>query len=59
MYCSCCTCIHTVNECEVDNGGCDHVCTDTVRSYECSCEIGHSLDADDRGCTGNSILAVL
>lgn len=42
-----------VNECEVDNGGCDQVCVDAVRSYKCSCEDGYTLDQDGRGCTGN------
>ena len=40
-----------INECENDNGGCDHTCVDTVGSYACNCENGYSLDSDDHSCT--------
>ena len=25
------------DECAVNNGGCKHICKNTVRSYECAC----------------------
>ena len=39
------------NECNTDNGGCEHTCTNTPGSYECSCNTGYTLDLDDRGCS--------
>ena len=38
--------------CAVDNGGCDHTCTDTVQSFECGCKLGYSLESDGRTCIG-------
>ena len=29
-----------VNECRTDNGGCVHICTNTIGRFECSCEDG-------------------
>ena len=49
-------CISDVNECEEENGGCEQICENTVGSYECSCNQGYLLAADDKTCTGNSIL---
>ena len=40
-----------IDECDDDNGGCDHVCTNTAGSYECSCNSGYSLDLDNKGCS--------
>ena len=44
-----------INECDDDNGGCDHVCTNTAGSYECSCNSGYSLALDNKGCSRKSI----
>ena len=41
-----------INECTINNGGCEQVCTDTVQSYFCSCNGGYSLNADARTCAG-------
>ena len=38
-----------VNECAVDNGGCDQNCTNFGGSYQCSCHTGH-LQADGFTC---------
>ena len=43
-----------LNECSNNNGGCDHNCTDTEGSYECSCEMGHILREDQHSCQGYS-----
>ena len=40
-----------INECNTNNGGCNQTCTNTVGSYECSCNTGYSLDLDNMGCT--------
>lgn len=37
------------NECTVDNGGCEHQCTDTRDGFKCSC---FSVDPSNRGTTG-------
>ena len=40
-----------MNECSTNNGGCDHICTNTDGSFECSCNTGYSLTADGLTCT--------
>ena len=49
-----CVLIHHVaaSECEVDNGGCDHYCTETLHSYTCSCYPGYTLEQDGHSCIG-------
>ena len=42
------------SECNVDNGGCDHYCTETIQSYVCSCYPGYTLDTDQHTCTGET-----
>ena len=32
-----------INECETDNGGCEHICTNTQSSFYCSCQNGYEL----------------
>ena len=39
-----------INECDTDNGGCNHTCIDSIGSYNCSCDIGYILAADNHGC---------
>jgi hypothetical protein len=39
-----------VNECEIDNGGCHHLCVDTFTAYTCSCRDGYDLDEDKHRC---------
>ena len=41
-----------VNECDKQNGGCDHNCSNTEGSFECSCYIGYKLDDDRKSCLG-------
>ena len=45
-------CTANKNECAVDNGPCDQICTDIFRSYECSCENGYTLNSDGHTCSG-------
>ena len=42
----------TENECETDNGGCEHLCKDTLFSYKCSCRDGYTLNQDNHTCSG-------
>jgi len=41
-----------MNECNIDNGGCDHECCNTIGSYVCKCRPGFQLDTDGRNCIG-------
>ena len=47
------TCSHKIdaNECDVDNGGCQHTCTNSNGSYSCSCNDGYTLDLDGKRCS--------
>ena len=38
------------DECQVSP--CDHLCTDTEGSFECSCMLGYELQADGLTCKG-------
>ena len=44
-----------MNECQIDNGGCKQVCVDMPISFECLCEPGFILAANDRDCDGEQI----
>ncbi|KAG9511404.1 Tolloid-like protein 1, partial [Fragariocoptes setiger] len=39
-----------VDECATDNGHCQHLCTNTIGSYECSCHNGYVLRDDRHTC---------
>ena len=38
------------DECAVDNGGCQHVCENTLGSYHCKCHNGFTLHNNGRDC---------
>ena len=40
-----------INECDTDNNGCGHFCSNSPGSYQCSCQDGFTLEDDD-SCTG-------
>ena len=40
------------NECEDDNGGCDHTCINIGGSYQCACNDGYKLNSDFHSCIG-------
>ena len=44
-----------IDECQINNGGCEQVCTNTAGSFECSCPTGYVLAADGANCTGKPI----
>lgn len=48
-----------IDECQENNGGCDHFCRNTVGSFECSCQKGHKLLTDERTCQGQWWAAVI
>ena len=42
-----------IDECAVQNGGCDHSCSNTAGSYHCSCLSGYMLNTKVNGsCEG-------
>lgn len=51
------TIISDVDECQTNNGGCEHTCTNTEGSFECSCNPGFSLLSDGTNCNGKLQIA--
>lgn len=43
------------DECAVNNGGCQHVCKNTVGSYECACHNGFTLHENKHDCKEGKI----
>ena len=41
-----------IDECQVDNGGCNQECNNNAGSYNCSCENGYELTDDNHTCIG-------
>lgn len=39
-----------MDECAINNGGCQHECKNTVGSYICSCHNGYTLHENDHDC---------
>nr|XP_018671091.1 sushi, von Willebrand factor type A, EGF and pentraxin domain-containing protein 1 [Ciona intestinalis] len=39
-----------VDECAVNNGGCDHFCSNEMGGYQCSCRENYQLNADGATC---------
>jgi len=39
-----------LDECQVNNGGCEHHCSNSPGSYSCSCDNGYKLQNDNHGC---------
>ena len=48
-----------INECNTNNGGCDTTCTNTVGSYECSCNTGYELNNDLHHCDGKLYIVLV
>ena len=44
--------VSDLDECRTSNGGCEQVCSNTVGSFECSCDPGYSLISGGFSCTG-------
>ena len=41
-----------INECNTNNGGCDHNCINTQGSYQCQCRVGYETNNNGINCTG-------
>lgn len=50
-------CSPDIDECRLNNGGCDHICRNTVGSFECSCKKGYKLLINERSCQGEQARA--
>lgn len=44
------------NECDWENGGCEHDCINTDGSFHCTCRENFQLDTDNKGCKGTNKL---
>ena len=42
--------ISDIDECAIENGGCDETCINTNGSYSCQCNSGLQLLADMKSC---------
>ena len=47
--------IYIVNECEMNNGGCEQECVDLPRLFRCNCGPGFNLAANERSCDGKHV----
>lgn len=44
-----------VDECLAPNGTCEHICVNTLGSFQCSCRPGYQLHIDGRTCVGQLV----
>ena len=45
-----------IDECLINNGGCQHHCHDSDGSYTCSCSNGYQLNSDGHTCEGKFVI---
>ena len=43
-----------MDECSIENGGCEHICVNKPGAYECICNPGYSVQSDNKSCSGNA-----
>ena len=43
-------CFPDIDECAGSDHGCEHNCTNSIRSYSCNCREGYTLGGDGRSC---------
>jgi len=41
-----------VDECAINNGGCEQMCNNTIGSFICNCVTGYQLDGNGFNCSG-------
>lgn len=46
-----------INECSLNNGGCEHTCENTMGSFECHCHAGYRLHWNKKDCIGKMSLS--
>ena len=59
MYSGMFSCSIDINECETANGGCEQMCSNTIGSFACSCDVGYWLDRNGLNCNGKHNLRSL
>ena len=59
MYRGMSSCSIDINECETANGGCEQMCSNTIGSFACSCDVGSWLDRNGLNCNGKDNLRSL
>ena len=47
-----------IDECALNNGGCDQVCNNTIGSFQCGCNSGYTLSFDGITCSGRIAVAM-
>ena len=47
-----CSSFVDIDECQSNNGGCEHACYNTAGSFTCDCRLGFALATDGSGCAG-------
>ena len=48
-----------VKECNISNGGCDHVCHEAPGTFVCTCNEGFELKSDGLNCIGMHHMIIL
>ena len=41
-----------IDECDTNNGGCEHICSNTIGTFECYCDSGYRLEENRMNCSG-------
>ena len=47
-----CDIVSDINECEINNGGCEHLCYNEIGGYRCGCDEGYHCGRDKHECMG-------
>ncbi len=51
-------CLADIDECEEGGNDCAQVCSNTMGSYTCGCNLGYQLATDQRSCLGECLFLV-
>ena len=43
-----------IDECGTNNGGCEHICNNTIGTFECYCDSGYRLEENRLNCSGKT-----
>ena len=46
-------------ECDIDNGGCNQICINTIGSFHCNCAEGYLLNDNGFSCDGEKAFSVV
>ena len=52
-------CVLDINECSINNGGCEYECHNMPGGAECSCPRNHKLHENGKDCIGSKSLFTL